>query len=599
MWSDKESSLDYLNFSEVSQLAVDILRNEQMLPVSIGIFGNWGAGKSSLLKLIENDLKNGKHQDNTRDFIIVNFDAWLYQGYDDARAALLETIAATLKEAAKNNKSLSSKIKNFCKRINALRLIGLCAEGTALLSGIPTGGVLHQAINAYEHISDGIQTQEEYEETSNLAKKVKDTHENLINNKIIETPPQQITAIRNEYRAILKKLDKPLIVIIDNLDRCLPTNAIQTLEAIRLFLFMENTAFVIAADEDMIRASVAEYFKGLSPRHQIDYLDKLIQIPIRVPKSGVREILSYLFMLYAVSHKLNDEKLHQLRETLENSLQQSWNSVPMSKQDALKLINEENNQTLAADFDLAERIAPILASSSIIQGNPRVVKRLLNVVKMRTQIATRRKMPLDESIITKFVIFERCASATATADFYRLIDAEKGFPKLIKEMEQSHGELPQDAPKSWTENSTTKDFISQWSNLEPPLANVDLRAAVYLSRETIPMGFNNTGLSEKGTETLNILLNLANASSPAAHDAIYSLPPKEYIPIMENMLTHLRRVQDWNKRPIGFAGACLLADKSPESAQILNRFLDELSQRIDKQPPWLKQSLKNKSWSHT
>ena len=82
MWSDKESSEDYLNFGEVSQLAVDVLTTENMLPVSIGIFGNWGAGKSSLLKLIEQKLE----QDD-KDWIVINFDSWLCQGYDYARAA--------------------------------------------------------------------------------------------------------------------------------------------------------------------------------------------------------------------------------------------------------------------------------------------------------------------------------------------------------------------------------------------------------------------------------------------------------------------------------------------------------------------------------
>jgi len=47
VWSDKESSQDYLNFGEVSQLAVDILTSPSMLPVSLDVFGNWGAGKSS------------------------------------------------------------------------------------------------------------------------------------------------------------------------------------------------------------------------------------------------------------------------------------------------------------------------------------------------------------------------------------------------------------------------------------------------------------------------------------------------------------------------------------------------------------------------
>ncbi len=78
----------------------------------------------------------------------------------------------------------------------------------------------------------------------------------------------------------------------------------------------------------MIRSSVADYFKGASDRHQIDYLDKLIQMPIRVPKAGVREIRSYLFMLYAVDHGLSEEKLTTLRKGLEEALQQSWKDDP-------------------------------------------------------------------------------------------------------------------------------------------------------------------------------------------------------------------------------------------------------------------------------
>ncbi|EKD9571606.1 KAP family P-loop domain protein, partial [Salmonella enterica] len=92
MWSDVESSVDYLNFGEVSSLAVDILKSNNMLPVSIGIFGNWGAGKSSLLKIIEKQIS----EEDGEDILVVNFDAWLYQGYDDARAALLEVIAIKL-----------------------------------------------------------------------------------------------------------------------------------------------------------------------------------------------------------------------------------------------------------------------------------------------------------------------------------------------------------------------------------------------------------------------------------------------------------------------------------------------------------------------
>ena len=108
MWADKESRLDYLNFSDIAEAAVDVICNPAMRPVSIGVFGDWGAGKSSLLQQIEAQLS----ESDTKT-VVVTFDAWLYQGYDDARAALLEVIAERLDEAAKNNASLLQKTSSL------------------------------------------------------------------------------------------------------------------------------------------------------------------------------------------------------------------------------------------------------------------------------------------------------------------------------------------------------------------------------------------------------------------------------------------------------------------------------------------------------
>ncbi|MFE8048955.1 MULTISPECIES: KAP family P-loop NTPase fold protein [Brenneria] len=591
MWSDKESSEDYLNFGEVSQLAVDVLITEGMLPVSIGIFGNWGAGKSSLLKLIEKKLE----QDD-KDWIVINFDSWLYQGYDDARAALLEIIATALTKAADGNATLTSKAKGLLSRVDGFRAMGLLAEGAALLAGVPTGGFLSKGIGALKNITHGIQSQEEYEALGNLAKEGKEKTASLLKPEAKKSPPQQIDAFRKEYGEILDELGKPLIVVIDNLDRCLPANAIHTLEAIRLFLFLTNTAFIIAADEDMIRSSVADYFKGASQRHQIDYLDKLIQVPIRVPRAGVREIRSYLFMLYAIEHGLKGEKLTTLRDGLEKALQQSWKDEPISRQDALKMTGESEDSNLALAFARADRIAPVLANSPIIHGNPRIVKRLLNVVKMRSQIAKRRAMPLDEAIITKLVIFERCVGVDGTADLYHLVDIEQGMPQLLKQLEDADGQIPSEAPKTWTDNPTTKAFISQWAQLEPRLGGIDLRAAIYLSRETMPIGAYVVGLSPSGREALNALIELKNTSSPTADTLLEMLPREEQVPVMEGLISQLRQVSDWARRPKGFSGACLLARYSADAASILIRYLQELQLGM-KRPVWMTAALKDEQWN--
>lgn len=58
MWADKESKIDYLNFTELASVVISVLTQRNMSPVSIGIYGNWGTGKSSLLNLIEEKTAN-------------------------------------------------------------------------------------------------------------------------------------------------------------------------------------------------------------------------------------------------------------------------------------------------------------------------------------------------------------------------------------------------------------------------------------------------------------------------------------------------------------------------------------------------------------
>lgn len=267
MWSDKESTDDYLNYSEVSDLAIDVIKAPGMLPVSIGIFGNWGAGKSTLLNLIQGKLES----DTDSNYLIVNFDAWLYQGYDDARVSLLEVIANQLKEASKDDEGLTQKITALLSRINIFRVMGLVGEGYALANGIPTAGLISKLSSAVSKGANSSPDDDSDAVTEGLAavEDIGSTAKGMFLPGKARNPSQQIDQIRAEYSEILDSLNRPLVVIIDNLDRCLPEKAIQTLEAIRLFLFLPNTVFLIAADEEMIRGAVSEYFKHSNGNHPI------------------------------------------------------------------------------------------------------------------------------------------------------------------------------------------------------------------------------------------------------------------------------------------------------------------------------------------
>src|SRR5215207_4372731 len=110
VWADNETARDFLNFSGVSDTVAEIIVQARGRPISIGVSGAWGIGKSSLIKLTQASLAARPRKDGDRDFIFVEFNAWLYQGYDDARAALMDVIAAKLQAESEKRKTALDKV---------------------------------------------------------------------------------------------------------------------------------------------------------------------------------------------------------------------------------------------------------------------------------------------------------------------------------------------------------------------------------------------------------------------------------------------------------------------------------------------------------
>src|SRR3546814_11809092 len=80
-------------------------------PISIGVSGAWGVGKSSMIKLTQSSLAGRHRREGEREFVFVEFNAWLYQGYDDARAALMDVIAYQLEQEAEKPENAVEKAK--------------------------------------------------------------------------------------------------------------------------------------------------------------------------------------------------------------------------------------------------------------------------------------------------------------------------------------------------------------------------------------------------------------------------------------------------------------------------------------------------------
>ena len=77
MWSDTETTTDLLGYTVHANLLKQVIMSEQNLPATMGLYGYWGSGKSSILKILEDRIQNDA--DSKDDSIVIYFDGWSFE----------------------------------------------------------------------------------------------------------------------------------------------------------------------------------------------------------------------------------------------------------------------------------------------------------------------------------------------------------------------------------------------------------------------------------------------------------------------------------------------------------------------------------------
>lgn len=592
MWSDNETLRDLVNFSHVAEIAAERIVGAKGEPISLGISGDWGVGKSSMMKLLRTSLE--ARQDI--DIRFVEFNAWLYQSYDDARAALMETITATVVEqAVKKKDTLSATARkraaSLFGRVKKLRLLGVAgsalfdymtmgqitpwvAGGMATMGGLLDGDVTGDDLKKVKELAvDGVKKGEQFlDEKKPDDKAEADTTEN-------ETPRKAIQAFRDDLEATLAELNITLVVLIDDLDRCLPKTAIATLEAMRLFLFLKHTAFVIAADEAMIRQAVRTHFDDVALNDDLvtNYFDKLIQLPIRVPPLGTHEVRAYLMMLFIDDEpSLDAEQREAIRVAVCLRLSETWKGGRVDKAFVSGLVPDCPSGLLNR-LALAERIAPILTTSPNIRGNPRLIKRFLNTLSIRTSMARIQNVTVDEEVLVKLLLFERCGDKDAYAELLRAVnETEDGHAEFLADMEaRSRG----DETKPPLEKPWNDIFHTNWLSLDPALAHRDLRGAFYVGRESHPIISRPDELSSDALEVLDMLLRM-NSSSATVDAEVARLTNPEISRITDKILSKAKQETAWGTPAIMNAMQSLAGSSSGAEASVVAFYSEVPSSQI-------------------
>jgi predicted KAP-like P-loop ATPase len=394
--------------------------------------------------------------------------------------------------------------------------------------------------------------------------------------KAPETPPQMIHALRDHFESLLRELDVTLVVFVDDLDRCLPPTVIGTLEAMRLFLFMDRTAFVIAADEKMIKEAVRIHFTGakLDDDLVVSYFDKLIQVPLRVPPLGINEARAYLMLLFIDDSSIPLDDKIKVADAVSKRLGESWKGETVTSGFVEGLIPNCPSE-LKAEFAVADRLAKQMVTSRRISGNPRLIKRFLNTLSIRRKLAKIYGITVDDDLLAKVLLFERCATRKSFEFLVETVNhAVDGKPARLKALEKAvkDGHEPNfEGFDSWKADET---FVTEWLKLDPPLGDVDLRGALHVGRESLPVVAEEDRVSKAAIGIANEMLALRLKDGGDLKTRFANLILDERKFVTDKLLERAATESSWGTPDILW-GLALAADADKESAKQISDFLSD------------------------
>ena len=566
---DHETAVDFLNYEAISRTVVELLKDNRKRALTIGIHGDWGAGKSSILKMIEDGLSEDEN------VACLWFNGWAFQGFDDAKTVLIEAIISEVARQRSTVGKVQDMASSLIKRVDWLK-VAKRGSGLAftLATGIPSPDQIDSILKSIQSTVDNaknLSPEELQAKISDAASYLKDAESSNV--------PEQIHQFREDFSALLKEAKiEQLVVLIDDLDRCLPATAIDTLEAIRLFLFVPKTAFVIGADETMIEYAVRQHFPDLplasGPMpYARNYLEKLIQVPFRIPALGIQETRTYVTLLL-VESLVGDEHegFTKLLKTAKSGLNQPWLGTTISHSD---VVDVDSNQTdsLVATYVLAQQIGPILAEGT--KGNPRQIKRFLNTLLVRQAIAHARGFAdqIQQSALAKLMLAERFQP-----DFYEAIAAmamiseegkvvdlafleetvrngsqqTKSEKKSKKGDKEDAGTTMPETVEKWLE----RDWLKTWASIDPNLGDIDLRPYVFVARDKRML---SVAVELGGLDGLVEKLCGSAIAVRSVEPEVKALQANDAKQVFEMLREKVLRQANYLSEPTGFAGLSIVA----------------------------------------
>jgi len=226
-------------------------------PFVIGIYGTWGTGKTTLMKLIREKLT----QSSRNKVLTIWFDAWQYQTAQDIEITLLQKTYEVFKQHKSTSPSPKTE-KVFNSALQAFK--ALTSTVTSATINVPGIGVEIDTKKVREVV-----------EAIESATRDQDSEKN-----------RQICLVRDQFEELVEKIKQDLsidrlVFFIDDLDRCTSKNAVKIVETLKNYLNVKGCVFILGVDKKTLEQHLKK--EDIAISEEYEYLDKIIQLPFYIP----------------------------------------------------------------------------------------------------------------------------------------------------------------------------------------------------------------------------------------------------------------------------------------------------------------------------
>jgi len=420
--NDQPTEKDALDFTPYVETLADIIQTGNT-PLTIGVFGTWGSGKTSLMKMVKKQLPDG--------FIVAWFDAWKYDKEETLWRAFLMNVLFAVEQKSGETEELKT-LKTMLYRGLEFEKTGGVTIDLAKLGAKVAEGAIQIGLSFIPPLATLADMAKDLQKSGKGS--IEGGFESAIQRERTKIYVEQVRSLeqfQEKFATLIKSYISPqrLVIFVDDLDRCLPEKAIQVIEAIKLFLDVNDCVFVLGIDQDVIARGIEMKYKNIKENKDTDgqphftiegikYLEKIIQLPFQIPP-------------------VIQDDMGKFVEGLSNE----WP-------------HEECHRVFAEGLG----------------DNPRQIKRTVNTFLMLTKLAEKRKKKLKGQV-KPIRLAKVVAIQAAHPDLYNLLLKEE--PRYLRELEEYY--KAESSQERKMENGEAVEQVAgekAASRIEPPPALV-------------------------------------------------------------------------------------------------------------------------------